>query len=53
LGIQPWDLGYFLLARALEENGQPDAARAAMDQARRLSDNFDELQKTAETLLAK
>jgi hypothetical protein len=53
LAIQPWDLGYFLMGRALQQNGQPDAARAAMDQARRLSENFDELQKTAETLLAK
>ncbi len=53
LAIQPWDLGYFLLARALQQNGQTEAARAAMDQARRLSDNFDELQKTAETLMAK
>lgn len=53
LAIQPWDLGYFLLARALQQNGQPDAARDAMNQARRLSDNFDELQKTAESLMAK
>jgi protein O-GlcNAc transferase len=53
LAIQPWDLGYFLLARALQQNGQPDAARTAMDQARRLSENFDELQRTAESLMAK
>ena len=53
LTIQSWDLGYFLLARALQQDGKPDAARAAMDQARRLSDNFDELQKTAESLLTK
>jgi Flp pilus assembly protein TadD len=53
LAIQPWDLAYFLWARALQQNGQPDAARAAMDQARRLSENFDELQKTAESLMAK
>ena len=53
LTIQQWDLGYFLLARALQQDGKPDAARAAMDQARRLSDNFDELQKTADNLLAK
>ncbi|MFZ0802861.1 MAG: tetratricopeptide repeat protein [Terriglobales bacterium] len=53
LAIQPWDLGYFLLARALQQTGQPDAAKAAMDQARRLSENFDELQKTAESLMAK
>jgi protein O-mannosyl-transferase len=53
LAIQPWDLGYFLLGRALQQNGQAEAAKAAMDQARRLSDNFDELQKTADSLIAK
>ncbi|MGA7381971.1 MAG: tetratricopeptide repeat protein, partial [Terriglobales bacterium] len=53
LAIQPWDLGYFLLARALEQTGQPDAAKAAMDQARRLSENFDQLQLTADNLLKK
>jgi protein O-mannosyl-transferase len=53
LSIQPWDLGYFLLARALQQNGQSEASKAAMDQARRLSENFDELQKTAESLMAK
>jgi tetratricopeptide (TPR) repeat protein len=53
LTIQPWDLGYFLLARALQQNGQADAAKAAMAQARRLSENFDQLQQTAEALLAK
>jgi protein O-mannosyl-transferase len=53
LAIQPWDLGYFLLGRALQQDGQPDAARAAMDQARRLSENFDQLPKTADDLLKK
>jgi protein O-mannosyl-transferase len=53
LGIQQWGLGYFLLAQALQQNGQPDAAKAAMDEARRLSENFDELQKTAQSLMSK
>jgi tetratricopeptide (TPR) repeat protein len=53
LAIQPWDLGYFLLARSLQQNGQPDAARAAMDEARRLSGNFDQLRQTADNLLEK
>jgi tetratricopeptide (TPR) repeat protein len=53
LAIQPWDLGYFLLARALQQNGQTEASKAAMDEARRLSDNFEQLQKTADSLLAK
>jgi Flp pilus assembly protein TadD len=51
LMIQQWDLGYFLLARALQQNDQPEEARAAMDQARRLSENFDQLQQTADRLL--
>ena len=51
VGIQPWDLGYFLLARALEQNGQMEAAKAAMDEARRLSEDFDQLQRTADSLL--
>ena len=53
LGIQRWDLGYFLLARALSQNGQTEMSKAAMDEARRLSENFNELQKTAESLMAK
>jgi protein O-mannosyl-transferase len=53
LAIQQWDLGYFVLARALQQNGQPDAAKAAMGEARRLSENFDELQKAAENLMGK
>ncbi|MGB7584271.1 MAG: tetratricopeptide repeat protein [Terriglobales bacterium] len=51
--IQRWDLGYLLLARALQQNGQTEESKAAMDEARRLSDNFDDLQKTAESLMAK
>jgi tetratricopeptide (TPR) repeat protein len=53
LAIQQWDLGYFLVARAYEQNRELEASKAAMDRARRLSDNFDELQKTAESLMAK
>ncbi|MGH9499254.1 MAG: tetratricopeptide repeat protein [Terriglobales bacterium] len=51
VAIQPWDLGYFLLARALAQNGQMEASKAAMDQARRLSENFDQLRQTADSLL--
>jgi len=53
LAIQSWDLGYYLLARALQQSGRKDEAAAAMQQARRLSDNFDQLQKSVEALLAK
>ena len=37
LSIQRWDLGYFLLARALEQTGQKEEAQAAMQEAQRLS----------------
>lgn len=53
LTIQQWDLGYFLFARALEQSGRTQDAAAAMQQARRLSDNFEQLQKAADALLAK
>ena len=53
LTIQQWDLGYFLLARALQQSGRTQDADAAMQQARRLSDNFDQLQKAADSLLTK
>ena len=51
--IQQWDLGYFLLARALEQSGRAQEAQDAMEQARRLTENFDGLQKAADSLLAK
>lgn len=53
LAIQRWDLGYYLLARALEQSGRPAESQAAMQQARQLSDNFAELQKIGADVLAK
>lgn len=52
VSIQNWDLGYLLLARSLEQTGHTQEAEAAMEQAKRLSPNFDELQKTADALQA-
>ena len=52
LAIQSWDLGYILLARALEKTGQTEQSQAALQQARQLSDNFNQLQKAADELLA-
>ena len=51
LAIQPWDLGYYLLGRALEQNGQKDGAQLAMQTARQLSGNFDQLQHAGDALL--
>jgi protein O-mannosyl-transferase len=53
LAIQSWDLGYYLLARALEQSGQKDQAQVAMQAARQLSPNFDQLQHAADALLKK
>ena len=50
VGIQPWDLGYYLLSRALQRAGHPQEAEAAMQQARQLSENFDQLQQAADSL---
>ena len=52
VSIQNWDLGYLLLAHALEKSGRIREAEAAMEQAKRLSPNFDELRKTADALQA-
>jgi protein O-mannosyl-transferase len=53
LAIQSWDLGYYLLARALEQSGRKDEAQATMQEARRLSANFAQLQQSADALLAR
>ena len=52
VAIQPSDLGYTLLAHALDQSGRKDEAQAAIEQARRLSGNFAETQRTADRLLA-
>jgi tetratricopeptide (TPR) repeat protein len=49
--IQASDLGYVLLAQALEQSSRRDEAQAATQQARRLSGNFAETQRTADRLL--
>jgi len=46
-------VGYFLLARALQQSGRPQDADAAMQRARQLSDNFEQLEKATDALLAK
>jgi tetratricopeptide (TPR) repeat protein len=50
--IQPSDLSYVLLARALEQAGRRDEAQAAVAQARHISGNFAETERTADRLLA-
>ncbi len=50
--VQPSDLAYLLLAKALEQSGRKDEAQSATQQARRLSRSFAETQRTVDRLLA-
>ena len=51
LKIEPSDFGYVLLARVLEQSGRQEEARAAMRQARTLSEDFAAAQRKASRLL--
>jgi tetratricopeptide (TPR) repeat protein len=48
----PSDVGYVLLARALEEAGRKSESATALEQARKIAPNFDMAQKDAARLLA-
>jgi tetratricopeptide (TPR) repeat protein len=50
--LQPSDVGYLLLAQALEKSGRNSEAQAAIAQAQRLSKNIGGAQQTANDLLA-
>lgn len=52
IAVQPTDVGYLLLAGALEQEGRIDEAKAIFGRATRLSPNLAEAQKTAESLLS-
>jgi hypothetical protein len=52
MNVQPSDLGYLLLARALEQSGDNKAALTAIQQARSMSRNLDNAQRGADQLLA-
>jgi protein O-mannosyl-transferase len=52
LELQRSDVGYVLLARALEKDGRRDQAEVALQVARALSQNFEEARQTADHLLA-
>jgi tetratricopeptide (TPR) repeat protein len=52
LAIQPFDLGYVLLAKALEQAGRTAEAQTAMQKGQQLSGNFETTQRVAERLLA-
>jgi Flp pilus assembly protein TadD len=50
--LQPSDVGYLLLAQALEKSGRNSEAQSAMAQAQRLSKNIAGARQTANDLLA-
>ena len=52
LAIQPFDLGYVLLAKALAQAGRAAEAQTAMQKGQQLSSNFKRTQGVAERLLA-
>jgi tetratricopeptide (TPR) repeat protein len=52
MALQPTDVGFLLLARALQQEGHDNEASAMLERAARLSSNFPEARKQAESLLA-
>jgi Flp pilus assembly protein TadD len=52
VAIQPSDVGYLLLARALQQAGRPDEANLAYQRARELSADIAQAQQTATRLAA-
>jgi tetratricopeptide (TPR) repeat protein len=50
--VKPSDVGYLLLARALEQSSRSDEAAAAMQRAKALSTNFAKAQEIANQMLA-
>lgn len=52
MAVQPTDVGYLLLAAALEQQGHADQAKSISERVARLSPNLAEAQATAQALLS-
>lgn len=52
MAVQPTDVGFLLLAKALQEEGHTDEANAIYERVSRLSPNLPEAQKSVESLLS-
>ncbi|HKM86641.1 MAG TPA: tetratricopeptide repeat protein [Terriglobales bacterium] len=52
MALQPTDVGFLLLAHALQQEGRPDEANAILERVGRSSPNLAEAQATAESLLS-
>jgi hypothetical protein len=50
--LEPSDVGYLLLAQALEQNGMTAGSRTAIEAAQRISSDFDRAQQAVNELLA-
>jgi tetratricopeptide (TPR) repeat protein len=53
MAVQPTDVGYLLLAQALERQGHSEEAKALFERVARLSSNLSEAEKTAEGLVSR
>jgi len=51
MDIQPYDVGYLLLARALEQIGKKEEAEAALRKGKLLTNDYERAQQTANKLL--
>src|SRR6266403_3657741 len=52
MAVQSTDVGYLLLAQALQQQGRSDEAKAIFERVARFSPNLAEAQKTADALLS-
>jgi len=52
VAVQPSDVAYLLLARALEQTGRVQEARAARDEARRISSDISQAEQNVDRLLS-
>ncbi len=53
MAVEPTDVGYLLLAQALEEEGQRDEARAIREKLQKVSPDIDAAKKQADSLQGK
>jgi tetratricopeptide (TPR) repeat protein len=52
MAVKPTDVGFLLLAHALQQEGKTDEANTILERVARLSPNLPEAQKSAESLLS-
>ncbi len=52
MAVQPTDVGFLLLAQALQQNGRVDEAKAISDRVARFSSDLQGAQKMVESLLS-